>query len=193
MGGWVPELSRCRGPGAGSGMRWHPLPEVTKVRSWTPWLKVAAKAVAAIEEWAWQLFSGCVQRVELGSHPVNCRRLLCVSYPAGAKTGLACFITAWVVGLVLIFLTPVFQNLPYCTLGAIVVSSVTGLLEYEQAIYLFKVGVLCVYGGGGRGGRIGVPVTRSDRGAAEGPRQRLRRLAGAPVIVVIMPPGWSPA
>ncbi len=58
---------------------------------------------------------------------------------AGAKTGLAGFITAWVVGFVLIFLTPVFSKLPYNCLGAIVCSSVTGLLEYEQAIYLWKV------------------------------------------------------
>ncbi|GLC36560.1 Proton/sulfate cotransporter 2 [Pleodorina starrii] len=65
-----------------------------------------------------------------------------VNNESGAKTGLACFITAWVVGFVLIFLTPVFSHLPFCTLGAIVVSSVTGLLEYEQAIYLFKVNKL---------------------------------------------------
>ncbi|EFJ51511.1 hypothetical protein VOLCADRAFT_79619 [Volvox carteri f. nagariensis] len=65
-----------------------------------------------------------------------------VNNESGAKTGLACFITAWVVGFVLIFLTPVFEKLPMCTLGAIVVSSVTGLLEYEQAIYLFKVNKL---------------------------------------------------
>lgn len=39
----------------------------------------------------------------------------------------------------LIFLTPVFSKLPYNCLGAIVCSSVTGLLEYEQAIYLWKV------------------------------------------------------
>ncbi|GIL90343.1 hypothetical protein Vretimale_18206 [Volvox reticuliferus] len=65
-----------------------------------------------------------------------------VNNESGAKTGLACFITAWVVGFVLIFLTPVFAHLPMCTLGAIVVSSVTGLLEYEQAIYLFRVNKL---------------------------------------------------
>ncbi|PNW70519.1 hypothetical protein CHLRE_17g723350v5 [Chlamydomonas reinhardtii] len=65
-----------------------------------------------------------------------------VNNESGAKTGLACFITAWVVGFVLIFLTPVFAHLPYCTLGAIIVSSIVGLLEYEQAIYLWKVNKL---------------------------------------------------
>ncbi|PNH07849.1 Proton/sulfate cotransporter 2 [Tetrabaena socialis] len=65
-----------------------------------------------------------------------------VNNEAGAKTGLAGFFTAWVVGFVLLFLTPVFEKLPYCTLGAIVCSSVTGLLEYEQAIYLWKINKL---------------------------------------------------
>ncbi|KAG2433274.1 hypothetical protein HXX76_008342 [Chlamydomonas incerta] len=65
-----------------------------------------------------------------------------VNNESGAKTGLAGFVTAWVVGFVLMFLTPVFEKLPYCTLGAIVCSSVTGLLEYEQAIYLWKVNKL---------------------------------------------------
>lgn len=67
--------------------------------------------------------------------------------------------TAWVVGFVLLFLTPVFEKLPYCTLGAIVCSSVTGLLEYEQAIYLWKVGKA---GGGGEDG-TGAGVRKSCR------------------------------
>ncbi|KAG2497041.1 hypothetical protein HYH03_005043 [Edaphochlamys debaryana] len=65
-----------------------------------------------------------------------------VNNESGAKTGLAGFVTAWVVGFVLLFLTPVFEKLPYNTLGAIVCASVTGLLEYEQAIYLFRVNKL---------------------------------------------------
>ncbi|KXZ46976.1 hypothetical protein GPECTOR_39g470 [Gonium pectorale] len=65
-----------------------------------------------------------------------------VNNESGAKTALSGFFTAALVGLVLLFLTPVFEKLPYCTLGAIVCSSVTGLLEYEQAIYLFKVNKL---------------------------------------------------
>jgi sulfate transporter 4 len=61
---------------------------------------------------------------------------------AGSKSPLSQFVTAWVVGLVLLFLTPLFSNLPYNVLGAVVLSSVSSLLEYEQAIYLFRVSKL---------------------------------------------------
>lgn len=46
----------------------------------------------------------------------------------------------------LLFLTPVFEKLPYNVLGAIVCSAVTGLLEYEHAVYLFKVGLAAPLG-----------------------------------------------
>ncbi len=36
-------------------------------------------------------------------------------------------------------MTPVFERLPLCVMAAIVLSSVSGLLEYEQAFHLFKV------------------------------------------------------
>lgn len=58
---------------------------------------------------------------------------------AGCRTGLSGFFTACVVGLVLLFLTPVFAILPLNVMGAIVISGVSGLFEYEQAIYLYKV------------------------------------------------------
>lgn len=47
--------------------------------------------------------------------------------------------TACVVGLVLLVLTPVFEKLPLNVMGAIVISGVSGLFEYEQALHLFKV------------------------------------------------------
>jgi MFS superfamily sulfate permease-like transporter len=62
--------------------------------------------------------------------------LLCF---AGCKTGLSGFVTACVVGLVLLVLTPVFEKLPLNVMGAIVVSGVSGLFEYEQSVHLFKV------------------------------------------------------
>lgn len=62
-----------------------------------------------------------------------------VNNNSGAKTPLAQFVCGWVVGFVLIFLTDIFQNLPMNVLGAIIVSSVLTLFEYEQAIYLWKV------------------------------------------------------
>lgn len=58
---------------------------------------------------------------------------------AGCKTGLAGMVTACVVGLVLLVLTPVFEKLPLNVMGAIVISGVSGLFEYEQAVHLFKV------------------------------------------------------
>ncbi|KAL6763066.1 proton/sulfate transporter [Haematococcus lacustris] len=58
---------------------------------------------------------------------------------AGSKTPLCQFITAWVVGLVLLFLTPLLGRLPYNVLGAVVVASVVSLIDYEQIIYLLRV------------------------------------------------------
>jgi hypothetical protein len=54
---------------------------------------------------------------------------------------------------VLLFLTPVFEKLPYNTMAAIIIVGVAGLVEFEEAIYLFKVGEVrgWVSGGGGRG------------------------------------------
>jgi MFS superfamily sulfate permease-like transporter len=40
--------------------------------------------------------------------------------------------------LVLLFITPVFERIPYNAMGAIVLSSVLGLLEISEAIFLFK-------------------------------------------------------
>ncbi|KAF8066266.1 SULTR2 [Scenedesmus sp. PABB004] len=62
-----------------------------------------------------------------------------VNYDSGCKTGLAGFVTACVVGLVLLVLTPVFERLPLNVMGAIVISGVSGLFEYEQAVHLFRV------------------------------------------------------
>lgn len=63
--------------------------------------------------------------------------------PAGCKTGLSGFVTACVVGLVLVAFTPVFERLPLNVMGAIVISAVSGLFEYKQALHLFKVSYLC--------------------------------------------------
>eukprot|EP00195_Chlamydomonas_chlamydogama_P003258 CAMPEP_0202921966 /NCGR_PEP_ID=MMETSP1392-20130828/77673_1 /ASSEMBLY_ACC=CAM_ASM_000868 /TAXON_ID=225041 /ORGANISM="Chlamydomonas chlamydogama, Strain SAG 11-48b" /LENGTH=735 /DNA_ID=CAMNT_0049615567 /DNA_START=253 /DNA_END=2460 /DNA_ORIENTATION=- len=65
-----------------------------------------------------------------------------VNNNAGAKSPLAQFVCGWIVGFVLLFLTPVFANVPFNALGAIVVVSVASLVEFEQAIYLFKVNKL---------------------------------------------------
>eukprot|EP00798_Chlamydomonas_sp_ICE-L_P025822 gene25822-11497_t len=64
---------------------------------------------------------------------------------AGAKTPLAQTVCGLIVMFVLLFLTNVFAKLPFNVLGAIVIVSVSGLFEFEQAIYLWKVNNLIVW------------------------------------------------
>lgn len=62
-----------------------------------------------------------------------------VNNESGAQSGISGMVTATIVGLVLIFLTAVFEQLPLCVLAAIVISGVLGLLDYTEAMYLWKV------------------------------------------------------
>ncbi|CAB9501297.1 Sulfate transporter 4.1, chloroplastic [Seminavis robusta] len=62
-----------------------------------------------------------------------------VNNEAGAKSGISGIVTATIVMLVLLFLTPVFEQMPLAVLAAIVISGVLGLLDYPEAIYLWKV------------------------------------------------------
>jgi len=62
-----------------------------------------------------------------------------VNNEAGAKSGVSGMITSILVAVVLLFLTPVFERLPLAVLAAIVLSGVIGLIDYEEAIYLWKV------------------------------------------------------
>ena len=48
---------------------------------------------------------------------------------AGARTQLSGVVAAVVVGLTLLFLTPLFKNLPAATLGAVVIVAVSGLFD----------------------------------------------------------------
>ncbi|OQD44020.1 sodium-independent anion transporter [Croceivirga radicis] len=61
-----------------------------------------------------------------------------VNVNEGAKTGLASIISALVVGLVLLFLTPYFQYLPKSILGAIILVAVFGLLDLKYPAQLYK-------------------------------------------------------
>lgn len=54
-----------------------------------------------------------------------------VSDQAGAKTPLSALVSALVVGMTLLFLTPVFYNLPKAVLGAIIIVAVFGLLDFK--------------------------------------------------------------
>uniref|UniRef100_A0A7S3DR71 STAS domain-containing protein n=1 Tax=Entomoneis paludosa TaxID=265537 RepID=A0A7S3DR71_9STRA len=62
-----------------------------------------------------------------------------VNHESGAESGISAIVTATLVALVLLFLTPIFEQLPLCVLAAIVISGVLGLLDYTEAMHLWKV------------------------------------------------------
>ena len=62
-----------------------------------------------------------------------------VNYQAGARTGLASMVTAILVVLVLLFLTPLFHFLPNAVLAAIVLVAVIGLVDIKEARHLFHL------------------------------------------------------
>jgi len=62
-----------------------------------------------------------------------------VNYQAGARTQLASIITAATILLILLALTPLFYYLPNAVLGAIIVAAVSGLIDYKEAIHLFRL------------------------------------------------------
>ncbi|MGI6495099.1 MAG: SulP family inorganic anion transporter [Kiritimatiellia bacterium] len=62
-----------------------------------------------------------------------------VNYQAGARTPLASVVTAALVLLTLLFLTPLFTHLPNAVLAAIILVAVIGLIDFKEARYLFKV------------------------------------------------------
>lgn len=62
-----------------------------------------------------------------------------VNGQAGAKTGLASLITAGVIGLTLLFLTPLFYYLPKAVLAAIIMVAVFGLVDVAEVKHLYQV------------------------------------------------------
>ncbi|KAK9814415.1 hypothetical protein WJX72_005609 [[Myrmecia] bisecta] len=62
-----------------------------------------------------------------------------VAENAGAKSGIAAVVAACIVGLTLLFLTPVFQLMPMNALAAIVIAGVLGLIDPGKAVSLFRV------------------------------------------------------
>ena len=61
-----------------------------------------------------------------------------VNDQAGAKTGLASIISAVLIIITLLFLTPLFYNLPKAILASIIMVAVFGLINYKEAIHLYK-------------------------------------------------------
>ncbi|XP_010419940.1 PREDICTED: sulfate transporter 4.1, chloroplastic-like [Camelina sativa] len=62
-----------------------------------------------------------------------------VNNESEAKTGLSGLITGIIIGCSLLFLTPMFKYIPQCALAAIVISAVSGLVDYDEAIFLWRV------------------------------------------------------
>jgi len=61
-----------------------------------------------------------------------------VNDQAGAKTGLASIISATLIIVTLLFLTPYFYNLPKAILASVIMVAVFGLIDYKEAFHLFK-------------------------------------------------------
>lgn len=57
---------------------------------------------------------------------------------AGAKTGLSLLFSSLIIAAVLLFLTPLFHNLPTLALGGIIIVSVFGLIDIKYPLYLWK-------------------------------------------------------
>ena len=61
-----------------------------------------------------------------------------VNDQAGASTPLASIISALIVGLTLLFLTPLFYHLPKTVLAAIIMVAVFGLIDFAYPVRLFR-------------------------------------------------------
>lgn len=62
-----------------------------------------------------------------------------VNKNAGANTGLAAIITAVLIGIALLFFTPLFYFIPNAILGSIIMVAVFGLIDIEEVKHLWKV------------------------------------------------------
>ena len=61
-----------------------------------------------------------------------------VNDEVGAKTPMSLVVSGIFIGLVLLFLTPLFHNLPNAVLGAIIIVSVFGLIDITYPVQLLK-------------------------------------------------------
>ncbi len=58
---------------------------------------------------------------------------------AGARSGMSSILSALLVALVLLFLTPLFEFLPQAVLGGIIISAVIGLIDWNKAAKLWNL------------------------------------------------------
>ncbi|MCP3868602.1 MAG: sulfate permease [Gammaproteobacteria bacterium] len=61
-----------------------------------------------------------------------------VNINAGAKTGFSAMVTGAVVGITLLFLTPLLYHLPSATLGAVIILAVVNLIKIEPVVHAWK-------------------------------------------------------
>lgn len=61
-----------------------------------------------------------------------------MNYQAGAKSGLSSIVSAGLVALTLLFLTPIFYYLPTTILAAIIIVAVTTLFDSKEISYLWR-------------------------------------------------------
>ena len=61
-----------------------------------------------------------------------------VNDQAGAKTGMASIVSALLIVLTLLFLTPLFYYLPKAILASVIMVAVFGLIDFKEAIYLWR-------------------------------------------------------
>ena len=62
-----------------------------------------------------------------------------VNFAAGAKTGFSSIVTGVLVGVTLMFLTPLLHHLPQATLAAVIIMAVVGLIHIEPIKHAWKV------------------------------------------------------
>ena len=76
----------------------------------------------------------------LGGYPVTGGlSRTAVNHQAGARTGVASLVTAGLVALTVLYLTPLFHYLPKAVLAAVVVVGVAGLVDFKEAAELFRI------------------------------------------------------
>lgn len=61
-----------------------------------------------------------------------------VNDQSGAKTGIASIISAAIIALTLLFLTPLFYFLPKAILASVIMVAVFGLIDFKEATHLWK-------------------------------------------------------
>ncbi|XP_050913517.1 sulfate transporter 4.1, chloroplastic isoform X2 [Lathyrus oleraceus] len=62
-----------------------------------------------------------------------------VNHESGAKSGVSGIVSGIIITCALLFLTPLFESIPQSALAAIVISAVIGLVDYDEAIFLWRV------------------------------------------------------